>query len=201
MLPIRCLNLYIYIYSYWYQREEKILYIEYPSRLHETAVNEIRGPLENAMKQQARESAPRRFMWKLDANLDMSCGDDQRDHAIPDLVVTDRSYAPYLVIEVAFSQTRDAVMAKARSWLSHPENIGVIVIDISEHPAFAHPQVAFSNQNRWSLNEWHSHCEKAQAADPWGPITVEGHRWLGRLSCTVTVLTNVSQPCGPIVRN
>ena len=133
MLPIRCHNIYIYIYSYWYQQDKKILFIEYPSRLHETAVNEIRGPLKNAMKQQARESGPHHIMWKLDANLNMSCGDGQRDHGIPDLVVTDRSYAPYLVIEVAFSQSRDAVMAKAQSWLSHLENIGVIVIDVSKH--------------------------------------------------------------------
>ena len=157
----------------------------------------IKLPLDNVMRKQSDRPSD----WICLSNVTMFCDDDGVNRGVPDLVVTDDIVAPYLVVEVAFSQSQTAVTAKAKSWMAHSNNIGVIIISITEDPTFANPTKLCSSLDRMSPDEWRTRYRDAKADNQWGPIIVDGRRWLGKLSCSAQVLAKYSSGCGPTVCN
>jgi hypothetical protein len=105
---------------------------------------------------------------------------------------------PFLVVKVTFSQSQAQAIAKAQALLQHPDNVGVIVIDISEDPPFANPEEDCSNSNRVTQPQWRMRYNEAKARHQWGPIVVNGCTWLGSSHAQFR-LSNESKECGPTI--
>jgi len=90
---------------------------------------------------------------------------------------------PYLVIEVAYSQTLAQLRKKVDSWLSFPSVAGVITIKIEEKPPYKQPALTnFPSKLIWS--DWSRTIEKCSK---FGPIQIGDRVWAGVHGVTVAV--------------
>jgi hypothetical protein len=92
---------------------------------------------------------------------------------------------PYLVIEVAYSQTSANVKEKVNVWLANPHVAGVILVEINENPSYKAPDYPVDEiLPKMSRLEW----SRAIAACPkFGPLEVRGLKWAGAHQVAVTV--------------
>jgi hypothetical protein len=91
---------------------------------------------------------------------------------------------PYLVIEVAYSQTSANVKEKVNMWLANPSIVGVILVEINENPNFKAPDYPNEILPKLTRLEW---SQEIAACPKFGPLEVRGLKWAGAHQVTVTV--------------
>ena len=92
--------------------------------------------------------------------------------------------SPYLVVEVAYSQTLSSIERKVQVWMSIPTVVGVIVVQIDEQPSYTFPEVPTNLPGRMSEKEWLKVAEKSPKL---GPIEVVGLKWSGKHAVSISV--------------
>jgi hypothetical protein len=90
---------------------------------------------------------------------------------------------PYLVVEVAFCQSKKDVENKVKSWLTIPHLVGIVVVVIEENPAYRVPQT-ISPSSRLTKEEW---LGETLGHPKFGPFRVRGHQCVGAFQVNMTV--------------
>jgi hypothetical protein len=90
-------------------------------------------------------------------------------------------------MEVGLSQSWQDLLSKIEMILKKPSVIGVIAVDLCEPPKYRMPSPIPTAADYISNEVWDSCVENRQQHDPFGPLVVGNHTWLGRVRCRAYV--------------
>jgi len=91
---------------------------------------------------------------------------------------------PYVVLEVAYSQTLTNAKDKVTTWLAIPSVTAVILVNIQENPTFKAPEYADKSMVQLTTQEWK---KETKVSPKFGPIKFEGISWAGVHEVSVSV--------------
>jgi hypothetical protein len=83
-----------------------------------------------------------------------------------------RGMDAFVVVEVAFTQTRDEIRRKLEIWKGHSTILAVIIVHVEERPRYQAPGI---NSGRPRFSDWGG----ANFARPFGPVKLRGCTFAG----------------------
>jgi hypothetical protein len=146
----------------------------------------------DAMKSQNRQ-AEHRYHWYTGTSFTSQVDINDEDEGssinefVPDFCIFDNENLTYLIIEVAFTQTRTEILDKIQRRMKNMEQVvGAIVIDLVETPTYKSPKRPSRPDDFIPVEEWKTITE----ALPYGPITrrIDNLTWIGSINCTIDVI-------------
>ena len=93
---------------------------------------------------------------------------------IGDFTIYGPPMSPYLVVEVAYSQTLFNIERKVQVWMSISTVVGVIVVQIDEQPPYTFSEYPTNLPGSMREKKWLKVAEKSPKL---GPIEVIGLKW------------------------
>jgi len=182
---------------YDYNSRLQTLIIRWPSDVHDTTVQRVEDCFEAAMRRQEEQPTSAHYSWTSSTTFKSRVdypgeGPEKKksDRFIADYTIYDDDLQIYLIVEVAFSQSRDKAIQLIRERMKEKETIvGAIVIDLIESPSYHSPNRQPTSEDYTDLDEWHS---IVQQSPPYGPIhrKVDQQMWIGSIRCTIDILFN-----------
>ena len=174
------------LYRYIYYSDLQKLFVQCPSEIHEETARTMARAFDSAMAEQVALQAGE-VEWKSGLAKTIRHRDDEgetKEKLCSDYTIYGPGGAPFLVIEVAYSQSRAAVRMKVEAWLSMPSIKGVVEINIDESPSFRTPDAPGSRPPNLTWEEW---TNQIRACPKLGPLEINNRRWAGSHTVTVTV--------------
>jgi hypothetical protein len=166
------------------------LILRCPSIIHDTCTETLGNIFVAAMaSQDARASS----LYNWNSSTSLTCqveepnsrGRPLRHPFIADFSIYKKPNIPMLIVEVAFTQTREKAMEKIRWRLANiDELVAAIVINLVETPPYRGPTRSSVPKDYISEADWDA---VAQAA-PYGPIVFDGLAWIGSIVCSIDVI-------------
>lgn len=120
---------------------------------------------------------------------------------IADMSVTAGPAAwPLLYLEVGLSQKWADLLAKIKKILESPTVLGVIAIDLFEKQKFQTPDRIPTVDDYISREEWFRCVTALQTVDPFGPLVVRNHLWMGDVECNIYIFVQGEPIELPVVK-
>jgi hypothetical protein len=158
---------------------------------HEEVVEAFHNTFKDSMVRQKKRCG-RKLIWRIALNVvnNLEDGSEERfikSIFIPDLTIYNNHAETLILVEVAYTQSRNNALAKiAERMASNPSLLGAILLNVNESPVYGRPPTPTPN-DYIDTNSW----DVAVGSAPiFGPIRCGGRRWVGSITCSVDVRVN-----------
>ena len=185
-----CAYLRSFTHSYIYLAQERTLIVMVNSDAHEIVVTTLRDIFDKAMVTQNGANPSLIDAWLLHTNRSVWYGDHQGDHYTADMTLFFHSPplpASLFNIEITFTQSLDALCRKIDRMLIDPDTWGVLVVRIKENSnsSWSKPKKTPNRSDFVSVDDFGGETRRAQAADEYGALWVNGLEWMRQTICEV----------------
>jgi hypothetical protein len=175
---------YLNFNRYAYYSDMKKLFIQCASYTHEKVTGHLGKVFGTAMEQQ-QETLGSSSIWDSGFNMPMLLmdGDSVKAHICGDFTIYSPLNEPYFVVEVAYTQSKNSIDAKVKSWLTIPSMVGIVVILVNENPPYSSPELVEVSPG-FTKEDW----TKVTSGHPeFGPVEFNNHTWAGAFQIDVEV--------------
>jgi hypothetical protein len=162
------------------------------SDAHESVAITLRNILDKAIVAQIGVNPSLIKALRVHTNKSVWYSDHQGDHYTADITLF--FHSPRLPIpvsllnfEITFTQSLDAVCRKIDRMLIDPDTWGVLVVRIKENSnsSWSKPSITPKRSDFVSADDFGEETLRAQAADEYGALCVNGLEWVREIICEV----------------
>ena len=178
------------MHSYIYLAQEKTLIVTVNSDAHEIVIITLCDIFNKAMVMQDGVNPSLIDAWLLHTNQSVWYSNHQGDHYTADMTLF--FHSPPLPtslfnLEITFTQSLDALCCKIDRMLVDPDTWGVLVIRIKENlnSSWSKPKKTPKCSDFVSVDYFEGETCRAQAADEYGALRVNGLEWMREIICKV----------------
>ena len=109
---------------------------------------------------------------------------DAAEHFVADMTLFFRTL-PLLHLEAAFTQNWNLLRRKIDRMLLNTNTWGVLVVRLTEKSKYSKPTRVAKNKDFISLDNFDAEMRRAQTADEYGTLSMNGLEWLKGVTCQV----------------
>jgi hypothetical protein len=167
-----------------------MLIIHLPSTLHETGIESLTSPFNRARYELEDRDDRLVDRWRILFGKKNQYGDLSSHGSYIADASLDVDGVTVLLFEIGFSQSWRDLISKANRILNSGESVlGVVVMNIMEHPKWGNPNRHskpddfIGDKKRWNEIVWESQKEQ-----PFGPIIVSGHIWMQTINVDLCLI-------------
>lgn len=171
-----------------------MLIVQFPSSLHDVALEALTGPFARAQYDLMVETGLSN--WVITRGKENSYGNlPNTGKFIADASFDVRGQS-FFHIEIAFSQTWDNLHAKINRILEDKSVLGVLAMNIEESGKFCSPKNKSKSNDFILPNNWFKLAITSQEGDPFRRILVNGHIWMGDMNIDLRLCKRPQEGAG-----
>jgi hypothetical protein len=168
--------------SYIHLPQERTLFVMVNSDVHAIIAATVRDLLYLTLfKQQTLN--PLLAKWRLHTCRPVWYNDAE-EHYAADVTLFFRIF-PLLHLEATFTQNWDVLRRKIDRMLLNKNTWGVLVVRLTENSTYSNPTQVVKNNDFISFDNFDAEMCRAQAADEYGTLSMNGLEWMKGVTCQV----------------